>query len=43
MHSSFYRKLRISAQWTRECLHKVNLKVEVYDIRGGMVTIIARK
>jgi 2-polyprenyl-3-methyl-5-hydroxy-6-metoxy-1,4-benzoquinol methylase len=43
MNRSFFRKLRISAQWTKECLCQANFKVEMYDIRNAMVTIIARK
>ncbi len=43
MKKSFYRKLRISMQWTKECLLRTSFKVEMYDIRSGMVLIIARK
>jgi SAM-dependent methyltransferase len=43
MKKSFFRKLRISAQWAQECLLKVGFTVEKYDIENGMVTIIARK
>jgi len=43
MKKSFFRKLRISSQWTQECLLKVGFTVEKYDIENGMVTIIARK
>jgi hypothetical protein len=43
MKKSFFRKLRISAQWTQECLLKSGFKVEKNDIENGMITIIARK
>jgi len=43
MKKSFYRKLRVSSQWTQKFLLKVGFKVEKYDIENGMVTIIARK
>ena len=43
MKKSFFRKLRISSQWTQKCLLKVGFKVEKYDVENGMVTIIARK
>jgi hypothetical protein len=39
----FFRKLRISSQWAKECLLKAGFKVEKYDIENGMTTIIARK
>ena len=43
MKKSVFRKLRISAQWTKEYLLKVGFKVETYDIQNAMATIIARK
>ena len=43
MKKSFFRKLRISAQWAQECLLKAGFKVEKNDIGNGMITIIARK
>ena len=43
MKKSFFRKLRISSQWTQECLIKIGFKVETCDIENGMTTIIARK
>ena len=43
MKKSFFRKLRISSQWAKECLLKAGFKVETYDIETGMITIIARK
>jgi len=43
MKKSFFRKLRISSQWAKECVLKAGFKVEKYDIDKGMITIIARK
>jgi SAM-dependent methyltransferase len=43
MKKSFFRKLRISSQWAKECVLKAGFKVEKYDLENGMVTIIARK
>ena len=43
MGKSFYRKLRIAAYWTKECLLKAGFKIEKYDTLGPMVTIVARK
>ena len=43
MKKSFFRKLRISSQWTQECLIKIGFMVETCDIENGMTTIIARK
>ena len=43
MKKSFFRKLRISSQWAKECLLKAGFKVEKYDIENGMITMIARK
>ena len=43
MKKSFYRKLRIAAHWTKECLLKAGFKIEKYDNHGPMVTIVARK
>ena len=43
LKKSFFRKLRISAQWTQECLLKSGFKVEKNDIENGMIAIIARK
>lgn len=40
---SFFRKLRISPEWTKKILQKVGFKIETYDIRKEMVSIIARK
>ena len=43
MKKSFFRKLRISSQWTKECLLHAGFKIEKVDIENGMITIIARK
>ena len=43
MEKSFYRKLRIAAQWSKKCLLKSGFKIEKYDTSGPMVTIVARK
>jgi len=43
MKKSFFRKLRISSQWAKECVLKAGFKVEKYDLDKGMITIIARK
>jgi SAM-dependent methyltransferase len=43
MKKSFFRKLRISSQWAKECLLKAGFNVEKYDSENGMITFIARK
>ena len=43
MKKSFFRKLRISQQWTKECLQKAGFTIESHDIKNGMVTLLARK
>ncbi len=43
MKKSFFRKLRISSQWAKECLLKSGFEIEKFDIDRGMTTIIARK
>ena len=43
MKKSFFRKLRISAEWTKEYLLNSGFKIEIYEIHNAMVTIIARK
>jgi ubiquinone/menaquinone biosynthesis C-methylase UbiE len=40
---SFYRKLRISEQWTNECLRDAGFTIEKCDNQNGMLTILARK
>ena len=40
---SFYRKLRIPPEWTKECLLKISFDIETFDVRSGMVTITSRK
>ena len=43
LNKSFYRKLRISPAWSKEYLLKTGFEVETFDIRNGMVTIMAVK
>ena len=43
MKKSFYRKLRISEQWTNECLRDAGFTIEKLDNQNGMLTILARK
>ena len=43
MKKSFYRKLRIPPEWTRECLLRIGFEIQTFDIQSGMVTIIVRK
>ena len=43
LKKSFFRKLRISSQWAKECLIKSGFEIEKFDIDKGMTTIIARK
>jgi ubiquinone/menaquinone biosynthesis C-methylase UbiE len=40
---SFYRKLRISGQWTNEYLRDAGFSIEKLDNQNGMLTILARK
>jgi 2-polyprenyl-3-methyl-5-hydroxy-6-metoxy-1,4-benzoquinol methylase len=42
MKKSYFRKLRISPQWMRDCLQKTGFKIENIDIDNEMITIIAR-
>jgi len=43
LKKSFFKKLRISAQWTEEVLEAVGFKIETFDIQKAGVCIIARK
>lgn len=43
LRKSFFRKLRISPQWTKEILLRIGFKLETCDIQSGMATIITRK
>jgi SAM-dependent methyltransferase len=43
MRKSFFKKLRISQQWTKKCLQKAGFKIELMDEQNGMVLIFARK
>lgn len=41
MRKSFFRKLRISSQWMKDCLLKAGFSIEKFYIDNGMTTIIA--
>lgn len=43
MKKSFYRKLRISHQWTKECIQTAGFTIETFDMDKEMATIVARK
>jgi SAM-dependent methyltransferase len=43
LHKSFYRKLRISAQWLQTQIKKAGMNLEHLDVHRGMTTVIARK
>ena len=43
LKKGFYRKLRIPPEWARACLVDNGFEVDKFDIRSGMVTILARK
>jgi SAM-dependent methyltransferase len=43
MKKSFYRKLRIPPEDTRECLLGIGFEIQTFDLQDGMVTITARK
>ena len=43
MKKSFYRKLRIPPEWTRECLLRIGFEIQTFDIQNGMVTMTVRK
>lgn len=43
LHKSAYRKLRISPDWAQNFLHLIGFTVEFYDIKKGLVFIVARK
>ena len=43
LKKGFYRKLRIPPDWARDRLHETGFDIEKFDIRNGMVTILARK
>lgn len=42
MKKSYFRKLRISPLWIKDCLLKAGFAIENLDIDNGMITIIAR-
>jgi 2-polyprenyl-3-methyl-5-hydroxy-6-metoxy-1,4-benzoquinol methylase len=43
MKNSYYRKLRISPRWVKDCLRKAGLTIESSDIDNAMITVIARR
>jgi precorrin-6B methylase 2 len=43
MQTSFFRKLRIAPEWTKELLLTIGFEIETFDIHNGMVTITARR
>ena len=43
MKKSFFRKLRISSQWIKNCLLKTGFTIVRFEIDNGMTTIIAQK
>ena len=43
LKKSFFRKLRISRQWTMDCLQKAGFTIESNRIENDLVTILARK
>jgi ubiquinone/menaquinone biosynthesis C-methylase UbiE len=43
MKKSYFQKLRISSQWTKERLSEAGFKIENVEIKNGMITIFARK
>ena len=43
MRKSFFRKLRISSQWVKNCLQKTGFTTVKFEIDNGMTTIIAQK
>ena len=43
LKKSFYRKLRIPPEWTRDYLQETGFDIEFYDEKNGMIYIIARK
>jgi len=42
MKKSWFRKLRISPQWVRDCLQTAGFTLEYLEINNGMVTILSR-
>jgi SAM-dependent methyltransferase len=43
LKKGYYRKLRIPPDWARNRLHETGFNLEKFDIRDGMVIVIARK
>jgi len=43
LKKSFFRKVRIAPQWVEDVLQSLGFNIEIFDIRDGGVSIIARK
>ncbi|MGD9226584.1 MAG: hypothetical protein PVF26_08805, partial [Desulfobacterales bacterium] len=43
LKKSYFRKLRISPDWTRNYLQSIGFSLEFDNEENGMITIIARK
>ncbi len=43
LKKSYFRKLRLSPQWTKDILLVAGFKIEIFDDHDGMVIMIARK
>ncbi len=43
LKKSYFRKLRLSPQWTKDILLALGFTIEIYDVTNGMATIIAQK
>jgi hypothetical protein len=43
LKKSYFRKLRLSPQWTKDILLAAGFKIEIFDDHAGMVIMIARK
>ena len=43
LKKSYFRKLRLSPQWTKDILLAAGFKIELFDDHDGMVIMIARK
>jgi SAM-dependent methyltransferase len=43
LKKSYFRKLRVSPQWTKDILLAAGFKIEIFDVYDGMVIIIAQK
>jgi len=43
MRKGVYRKLRIPPDWVKDRLDRIGFDVETFDLRHGMVTVLARR